>query len=254
MKKQTNTGWGDVAEWYDKHLSSDDTFHAQVITPNLLRIVAPRGKNVLEIGCGEGYFSRLLAAGGAEVVASDISEELISIAEKKGGNVQYHVAPADVQPFVDTGTADIVLAVLTLQNMERIDSVMMEAARALSPTGSFICVLNHPAFRIPKSTHWEFDGKTGTQYRRVDAYLSAQKIPMEMRPGAKATGKQGSTTYSFHRSLQDFTKAFANAGFAITRLEEWVSHKQSQKGPRAKSEDTARREFPLFMCIECKKV
>ena len=40
--------------------------------------------------------------------------------------------------------------------------------------------------------------------------------------------------------MRDFSKALFKAGFAITRLEEWVSHKQSQKGPRQRAEDTAR--------------
>lgn len=253
-KKKNDTSWGGVAEWYDGHLKGDDTYHAKVIAPNLLRIVAPQKKRILEIGCGEGYFARAFAAAGGAVLGSDIGEELIEIARKKGGGPIYHVAAADKQSFIKDVSIDTVVAVLTLQNMERIDTVMKEVSRILKPEGSFVCVINHPAFRIPKSTHWEFDGKANTQFRRVDAYLSAQKIPMEMRPGERAAGKSGSTTFSFHRSLQDFMKAFAGAGLGITRLEEWVSHKQSQKGPRASAEDMARKEFPLFMCIECKKV
>lgn len=249
-----STSWGGVADWYDAHLQGDDTYHAKVIAPNLLRIVAPAKKRILEIGCGEGYFAREFAIAGGAVLGSDIGSELIEIAQKKGGGPIYHVAAADNHSFIKDESMDTVVAVLTLQNMERIDTVMKEAARILRPNGSFVCVINHPAFRIPKATHWEFDGKHGVQYRRVDRYLSTQKVLMEMHPGAKAFGKKGSTTYSFHRSLQDFAKAFSGAGFAMTRLEEWVSHKTSQKGPRSSAEDTARKEFPLFMCIECKKV
>lgn len=252
--KNTNTSWGEVADWYDAHLKGEDTYHTKVIAPNLLRIIAPSKKRILEIGCGEGFFARELAAQGGAVLGSDISAELIDIARKKGGGPIYHVTPADNHSFIKDASMDTVVAVLTLQNMERIDTVMKEAARVLKQNGTFVCVINHPAFRIPKSTHWEFDGKTNTQYRRVDAYQSTQKVPMEMRPGARALGKKGSTTYSFHRSLQDFMKAFTGAGFAITRLEEWVSHKTSQKGPRSEAEDRARKEFPLFMCIECRKM
>ena len=60
-------------------------------------------------------------------------------------------------------------------------------------------------------------------------------------------------TKSFHRSLQDYTKAFAKAGLCISKIEEWISHKQSQSGPRQKAEDVARKEIPIFMCLElCK--
>jgi hypothetical protein len=67
-------------------------------------------------------------------------------------------------------------------------------------------------------------------------------------------GKAGSLkTMSYQRSLQEFFKAFNKTGFVVTRLEEWISHKKSQKGPRQKAEDAARKEIPLFMCIEIRK-
>lgn len=254
MTHTDTTSWGGVADWYDDHVSGEDTYHEKVVAPNLVRIVAPEKKRILDIGCGEGYFSRLLAQKGGAVLGSDIGAELIEIARKKSGGPIYYVAPADNQSFIKDASMDTVIAVLTLQNMERIDTVMKEVARVLKKGGSFVCVINHPAFRIPKTTHWEYDGKLGVQYRRVDSYLSAKKIQMEMHPGQKALTGKGSTTYSFHRSLQDFMKAFAGAGLGIVRLEEWISHRKSQKGPKAKAEDTARTEFPLFMCIECKKL
>ena len=61
-------------------------------------------------------------------------------------------------------------------------------------------------------------------------------------------------TYSFHRSIQDYSKALAGAGFAITKIEEWISHRVSEKGPRKTEEDRVRKEFPLFMCIETRKI
>ena len=118
----------------------------------------------------------------------------------------------------------------------------------LKHKGRFIFVLNHPAFRVLKRTSWGFDESVGMQYRRVDGYLSGAKIAVDMHPG-----KQGGTkTVSYHRSMQDFFKALHGAGFAASRLEEWISHKKSGKGPRQKAEDTARKEIPLFMCIEAR--
>jgi len=61
-------------------------------------------------------------------------------------------------------------------------------------------------------------------------------------------------TMSFHRPLQVYFKAFAKAGLCVTRLEEWASHKTSDSGPRKAAEDLARKEIPLFMCLELKKI
>jgi hypothetical protein len=43
-----------------------------------------------------------------------------------------------------------------------------------------------------------------------------------------------------------------NAGFVITRIEEWTSDKESE-GKAAKQENRARAEFPLFMAIQALK-
>jgi len=42
-------------------------------------------------------------------------------------------------------------------------------------------------------------------------------------------------------------KALHKAGFTLKILEEWNSHKKSEPGPRAKAEDRARKEIPLFL-------
>ncbi len=57
-------------------------------------------------------------------------------------------------------------------------------------------------------------------------------------------------TVSFHRPLQYYVKLARAAGFSISRLEEWISHKSSEAGPRKKEEDRIRKEIPLFMMIE----
>jgi len=64
----------------------------------------------------------------------------------------------------------------------------------------------------------------------------------------------GEFTISFNRPLQYYFKAINKAGMAVGRLEEWNSHKKSEAGPRAKAEDIARKEIPLFLMMEAIKV
>ena len=248
--EKKSTSWGNEAEWYADHLEERDTYHAKVILPNVERIIASKkGMRVLEIGCGEGFIARALAREGASITACDISPELIEIGRQKGGGIEYRVSKAEELSWVESHSFDVVLAVLTLQNMERIEDVFMGVAKALKNDGRFIFVLNHPAFRIPKATSWGFDEKGKVQYRRADAYLTPRRETIDMHPGKKGSK---SVTYSFHRSLQDYMKALHNAEFAIIRLEEWISHRKSEVGPRAKAEDTSRKEFPLFLMVESK--
>lgn len=241
------TSWGGVADWYDEHLGGEDTYQAKVIAPNLMRILAiKKGERVLDLACGQGYFAREVKKFSDQVVGADISKELVQKAKAQTPGVVFHATPAHKLGFAKHGEFDAVLCVLALQNMEDIGRVFKEVKRVLKPGGRFVFVLNHPAFRVLKRSSWGWDEETRAQYRRIDSYLSSAKVSVDMAPGKARSEK----TVSYHRSLQDFFKALHGAGLAVTRLEEWISHKSSQKGPRQKAEDTARKEIPLFMCIE----
>lgn len=254
VKKNTHkTSWGPVASWYDEMLSSEDTFQTQVILPNLLRLLPPKGKRIIDIACGQGFFSKNFADAGAEVLGIDIAPALITKArEHAGKNLKFEVAPASKMKMAETGYFDGGMIVLALQNIEDMPESLVEAARVIKKDGTLVIVLNHPCFRIPKASAWSFDEKENVQYRRVDHYgiPFAQKI--DMTPGAKNENDKVHTM-SFHRPLQDYVKFLVKAGFSVVGLEEWISHKKSEKGPRAEAEDAARKEFPMFLTIIARK-
>ncbi len=251
-EKKLPTSWGSVAEWYDRLLGKEDTFQANVILPGLMRLMAVRpGERVLDLACGQGFFSYALAACGAQVTGTDIAPELIALAKKNappGLQAQFAVAPANDQSPVATGSVDRVLITLAIQNIEDVMGTFREAHRVLKPGGKFHLVLNHPSFRVPKGSGWEWD-EGNRQYRRVDKYLSESKAKIKMKPG----GDPGVVTVSFHRPLQFFVKALAECGFVVTDLEEWASHKNSDSGPRAAEENRARNEIPMFMYLEAQR-
>ncbi len=246
-----DTSWGSVAEWYDNYLETNtDSYQEKVITPNLLRIMGiKKGTRVLDLACGQGFFSRRYQQVGASVIASDISTELIDQAQKRSKGITFHVSPADKIGFAQDGEFEIATIVLAIQNIKNMVEVFQEANRVLAKGGRLILVMNHPTFRIPKRSNWEWDDKREVQYRRIEGYLSSATVPIVMHPGQKDSEE----TLSYHRSLQEFFKALNKAGFKIGRLEEWISHKKSEAGPRQKAEDLIRKEIPLFMMIEAIK-
>jgi ubiquinone/menaquinone biosynthesis C-methylase UbiE len=249
VNNKKDTSWSAAADWYNAYLETEeDSYQRKVILPNLLRLVAPKkGLRIMDIACGQGFFTREFAKAGAAVVGTDISKELITKAKKLSPKtIPYHAAPAHKLDFAKNGALDVATIVLAIQNIGNIMEVFKEAARILKPDGKLYLVMMHPAFRVPKETSWGFDEETKIQYRRVDGYLSASKTELLVHPGKK----DSPTTISYHRSLQDFSKALSKAGFAITKIEEWISHKESQPGPRQKAENTARKEIPLFMMLE----
>ena len=250
-KQPDKTSWGGVADWYDSYLETNkDSYQEQVIAPNLLRLLdIKKGMKILDLACGQGFFSRKFKALGATVTGVDISTELIITAKKHSEGIEYIVSPAHKISFIKDASVDAITIVLAIQNIEEIAEVFAHAQRVLVKRGRLIMVLNHPTFRVPKRSDWGFDPRDGKQYRRVDGYLSRTTNTIVMNPGKEKSEE----TISYHRSLQDFFKALNKAGLAVTRLEEWISHKKSQNGPRQKAEDLARKEIPLFMMIEAKK-
>ena len=71
-------------------------------------------------------------------------------------------------------------------------------------------------------------------------------------PGTEKADRK-KNTISFHRPLAVYFNALVKNNFLIGRLEELVSNKKSEAGPRQKAEDKARKEIPLFMIIEAVK-
>lgn len=249
MANANKTSWGGVAKWYEKLLSGEGTYQKEVILPNLLRLMdIKRGEKVLDLACGPGFFSKEFVRAGAKVLGVDISSELIAVAKESVKDGEFVVSNAEELPFIKNWSMDKVVIVLALQNIEHADKVIKECARVLRTGGTLHLVLNHPAFRNPKVTSWGWDAENKIQYRRVDEYLSESKTKIQMHPG----DAPDLFTVSFHRPLQFYFKIFSKLGFAVERLEEWNSNKKSEAGPRAKAEDSARKEIPLFlyMCVK----
>lgn len=279
MKKEPRTSWGKVSGWYDELLEDrSGTYQSTVILPSILRLLGDvKGITALDLACGQGFFARALAEKGMRVIAVDASKNLIALAKKheaslahrnaasKNPPIEYHVSPADSLPFIADQSIDAITIILAIQNIEQVDGVFKECARVLRRNGKLHVVMNHPAFRIPQGSSWGWDPSTslgtsasaplgantkGMQYRRVDKYLSESKIKIQMHPG----DAPNEYTVSFHRPLQYYAKHLAKYGFGIVRLEEWISNKKSQPGPRAKAEDAARHEIPLFLYVQGKYI
>jgi len=138
---------------------------------------------------------------------------------------------------------------LALQNIKKPFGVIRNFSKHLKKDGLLIIVLNHPIFRIPRHSSWGEDLNNKIQYRRIDDYMTPQEIPIVAHPGKK----ESENTWSFHYPLSAYSEMLFDNGFCIEKIEEWISDKKST-GSKAKMEDKARKEFPLFMAIIARKI
>ena len=142
-----NTSWGSVADWYDDSIEREGSYHRDLILPNLLRLVtAKSGEKIIDIACGQGFFSRELARVGAITTGADISPELIAIGRERSKDlknlkINYLVAPADKIPMPN-GEFDKAIIVLALQDIENLSGVINEAGRVLKTGG--VCIISVP--------------------------------------------------------------------------------------------------------------
>lgn len=246
MKKDTS--WESVGSWYDKIVGSDGSYyHRAVVLPNTLRLLAlKKGLSLLDLGCGNGVLARSLPKG-IDYLGVDNSPQLI---KKAKSYTDHSFTVGDVtNPLPFKKKFDRIVFLLSLQNMEDLQGALQTAQNHAKSGSELLIVLNHPCFRIPRQSSWIIDREKKMQSRRIDAYLTPMKIPIQMHPSKKSS----SLTYSFHRSLSDYTKTLYEMGFCILQFEEWVSEKQSE-GSFAKMENRARKNFPLFAAFLAKKI
>jgi ubiquinone/menaquinone biosynthesis C-methylase UbiE len=246
-----HTHWSDVGEWYDGLVGDEGSeFHREVVIPGVLKLLGQVAqRTVLDVACGQGVLSRKLALHGAKVTAVDAAESLIEAARGRGGEGIIYLKLDAEDLRLPGAEFDSAACVLAIQNMANPQGAFTSVGRVLKPGGVFVVVMMHPSFRSPKTTHWGWDPEAGVQYRRVDRYLSPRKEPIVTHPGIK----DGSYTWSFHRPIGEYVGFARKAGMLVDAIEEWASHKNSDSGPRAAAENTARKEIPMFLAMRCVK-
>jgi 2-polyprenyl-3-methyl-5-hydroxy-6-metoxy-1,4-benzoquinol methylase len=115
------------------------------------------GMNVLEIGCGTGYFTKELQKTGASIISIDISPELLEIAKKEiqSPNVSFTIENAYELSFQNE-SFDTIIGSSVLHHLE-IDKALKEFFRVLKSGGSIYFTepnMLNPQIAIQKNIPW----------------------------------------------------------------------------------------------------
>lgn len=139
------------------------------------------GTRVLDVGCGVGRWSRLLAGRGAEVLGVDLSPTMICEARRRaaGEGLSCRFAVADAARLQLGERFDLVLGVTVLQHI--LDAAMLQTALSamaahLAPGGRMVLLEAAPAARIEKCNTSVFIARPREQYLDL-----AQRCGLEIR-------------------------------------------------------------------------
>ena len=245
------TEWDQAARWYDAIVGDRGTdYQKNIIHPGAYKLLdVKKGQRVLDLACGQGVFSRFMARKGIRAVGLDSSRELLKLArERFKSSAIFQVGDACEEEAFDEAVFEGVVCLMALQNMKEIEPVFQNVTKWMKPEGRFVMVLTHPCFRIARQTHWGWDEEKKMEFRRVDRYQTSMQIPILTPPFTRS--KIYTSTY--HRPLADYFLALSQAGLCVDRLEEWISDKESAPGKRARAENRARKEIPMFMAIRAR--
>ena len=180
--------------------------------PAFLELLPPPGRLTVDVGCGEGRVDRELAARGHRVVGVDVSPTLVRLAREADPAGDYQVGEAAKLPLPDEA-ADLVVAFMSLQDVEDLAGAIGEAARVLERGGRLCFAILHP---VATAGRFEADDETFTiRGPYVEPFL--QTFPMQHELDVP----------SFHRPIEGYSRALEDAGFLMERLRELPTQRRA---------------------------
>jgi ubiquinone/menaquinone biosynthesis C-methylase UbiE len=215
-----------------------DVYRDAVNTPAFLDMLPDvTGMTGLDVGCGEGHNTRLVAQRGAHMFGIDVAPTFVRFAtemeREQSHGIQYAVASAQELPFAPR-RFDFATAAMSLMDVPDHSLALKEIHRVLRPGAFLQFSITHPCFFPPHRRLLRTPGgpayavEVSQYFERIDG-----KIDRWLFSAAPAEAKEGLQPFEvpvFHRTLAEWLNTIIQAGFVLEQVRE----------PRA-DEATARR-------------
>jgi SAM-dependent methyltransferase len=227
--KKVATYWNEnAAVWTRLARAGYDIYRDYLNTPAFFQLLPDvRGLSGLDIGCGEGYNTRLLAQRGASVSAIDIAKTFIRYAaesEKEDRlGIHYTIASAVELPF-GNATFDFAVGFMSFMDVPETESVLAEAYRVLKPGGFLQFSIEHPCFATPHRRNLRnkegltYAIEVGDYFRNLHGNIQEWifgAAPLDMRKGLPKF-----KTPRFTRTISQWLNLLLDTGFVLERLQE----------------------------------
>ena len=170
-----------------------------------------RGLQILDCGCGEGRFCRMLVErGAASVLGVDRCEPMIVAAsELPAERTAYLVGDVQDLGFLPNESFDLAVSYLNQCDLPDFQANNREAFRVLRPEGRFVIANLHPMRSAVGGWQRTEDGTK--QHVILDRYFDQ---------GERRWSMMGVEFTNFHRTLSTYVRAYLETGFAIEAIVE----------------------------------
>jgi SAM-dependent methyltransferase len=254
-RPDTRALWNaNAAAWTELSRAGFDRYRDLVNTPAFFGLLPPvDGLVCLDLGCGEGHNTRLLAGKGARVAALDVAESFITAAAGQDrAGICYMVGDGATLPFC-ASAFDAVTAFMSLMDVAEPERTLGEVARVLRPGGFVQFSVLHPVMSTPIG-RWVHDESGVRQARVVGDYFYEGPLTETWTFGAAPAEVRDryqpfTITYA-RRTLAGWLSAVLGAGLVIEAIAE----------PRADEETAAAhpqvadtRIAPYFLIVRARK-
>jgi ubiquinone/menaquinone biosynthesis C-methylase UbiE len=246
--------WNIGADGYIHFVESGADYYRHLVHgPALLEACGNiQGAAALDIGCGQGYFSRLLARAGATVTGIDLSDRLVARANELQSDgpmdITYRTLDAaQIGTVLPAGSFDLATGCMSLQDMSDVEGTLRGVHRVLKSDGRFVFSVPHPC-TDPPVRKWARDTFGRKLWLCLDRYFDSGPAVCDWNmPRLKYHWSTPFRRYT----LSEWSELIDNAGFMIRRLKE----------PRPGAELAAAHpelddcsRMPLFLVIDLIKL
>lgn len=210
-----SNGWEESAAAWISTLGAEGDFARRFVldAPMLDRVQLCGARQVLDAGCGEGRFCRLLAARGLGTTGIDPAPSLIAEAQRQHPEGDYRIAGAEQLPF-DDGAFDLVVAYLSLIHIPDVKAAIAEMNRVLRPGGHLLIANLTSFYSASNPTGWRSDAD-GVRRFVIDHYMAE-------RADWVAWGNL--RVQNWHRPLSTYMSLLLGAGLLLRHFDEPLPH------------------------------
>lgn len=235
-----------------------DTYRDRMNTPAFMAgLPDVSGLAGLDIGCGEGANSRLVAARAGSLTTVDVSRTFAR-ATRNGdahgeGGLPVCVATALALPFRDA-SFDFATAFMSLMDIPETEAVIAEAARVIRPGGFLQFSISHPCSETP-IREWVKDEAGNKRALAIGDYFDEMGANMfewlfSSAPGEVTAGLEPFRLPRIHRTLSRWLNSIAAAGLVLEWSDEpTVDDETAEDCPNVADAQIV----PYFLHLRCRK-